>query len=115
MRQKVLKIIIEYVLSWPTTPLHRTCPEVWLIHPETLHWREHLFPLPADNELQIASGLGPGARAPFLLTVLALCQNGTCAGLGHAAIGSLHEVICASVLLCLGDSFLGVTHHLWLL
>lgn len=39
IRQKVYKIIIEFILGWSTSLRHGTCPEMWLTYSVRFHWR----------------------------------------------------------------------------
>lgn len=44
MKQKVYKITVEFVLCWPASPGHQTCPEVWLKYPVRFHWKTPILP-----------------------------------------------------------------------
>lgn len=75
-------------MGWSTTPAHRACPEVWLMHPGGLCGRKPIFLLPAGISVCSFSAEG-GPHVQLPLSVLGPCLAGTHAGLVHAATHSL--------------------------
>lgn len=89
---------MESVLCWPAALEHGACPEVWLIHVETLHRRKlgqqvsvtgsfvtRLEPCPFPH-------LGAGTLSGSDLGRFCVCSHSLC------------EFTCTSVLPCLGNS-----------
>jgi hypothetical protein len=74
------------------------CPEMWLIHPMTLHWTTWL-----SHSLQVSAANSFLVRVElfvhFPFSVLGFCLVWTCAGL--VCPFPVSEFICESVFLCL--------------